>query len=83
VGDGIFASFSESLINGRLQPWYLKEQQARAIRADFAVLDRHIHLRDFGNAQITQGAGGCVDGVLRGIVPGFRARADYFDNAID
>jgi hypothetical protein len=57
--------------------------QSRAVLDDFAALDFHIQLHNFGNAQIPQRTRGGLDGIPCRILPGLRTRADYFRYSVD
>jgi hypothetical protein len=59
------------------------ERDAGAEGGHFAVLDFHVHLGDFGDAEIAQGIGGRFDGAAAGILPGLFADTDNIDDAID
>jgi hypothetical protein len=66
-----------------VQPSYLNESDTRAVRHDLAVLDLHVELGDFGDAQVAQRFSRRLDRRLRGVLPGDRAGADDLGDAID
>ena len=60
-----------------------RQRNPRAISDDLAVLDLHVELADFGDAQVAQRRRSGLDGVLRGVLPRDLARADDVRDAVD
>src|ERR1700746_2003149 len=61
-----------------------RERDARAEIEHLAVVvDREIHLGDFGNAQVAQRFGRGLDRPLGGILPGFVTDADAVDDPVN
>src|SRR2546430_659229 len=68
-------SLSASVLEG--------QQHARAIRLYLAVLDLHVLLHNLGNSHVAQCSRSSFHRILCGILPGLRARTDYFHDLID
>ena len=60
-----------------------RQRDAGAERRDLAVLHRHVHLRDLGDAQVAQRRGGGFDRAPAGVLPGRLADADHIDDPVN
>src|SRR5262245_36035861 len=60
-----------------------RERHARAEGGDLAVVDRDIHPRDLGDAQVTQRSCRGLDRPSGCVLPGLRAHPDHVDDPVN
>jgi hypothetical protein len=54
-----------------------------AVGGHLAIVDHQIQFDDFGDAQVAQGLRSAFHSRSSGFLPGFRARADQFDDFVN